>query len=67
MKKHSILNEYDKMCCFCESSTPLADGNYLCKTKGVVTADYKCGKFYFDITRLKVNIDHIRLENIEDE
>ena len=41
--------EITRVCLFCESAVPLADGeSVLCEKKGVVTADYVCRGFRYD-------------------
>ena len=35
-------------CAYCARGTDLADGNVICRKKGVVTAGYSCHAFRYD-------------------
>jgi len=64
-----LLNgEYDECCVFCENSRLLSDGTYLCEKKGVVSPDFRCRRFYFDLMRInmKTNFSHTEI-NLNEE
>lgn len=52
--KKKLLEEYDiaKKCAFCEyASDTLSPDRMICKKKGVVSADYYCRAFVYDLMK----------------
>lgn len=67
-RKQEAERELPRYCRFCQHATELAGGEtMLCQKKGVVSAEYQCGRFTYDILKRepkRVTKD-VRLEYVE--
>ena len=53
-------------CKYCERATPLViDGKLVCSKMGVVSEDYKCGKFIYDPLKRAPKILNVDTSSLE--